>query len=251
MKCRVNLFSIPVVMLAGFIIAAQANAWPPFRDFEVAKPAEPIQPFDHITVDLASRTVMIDAIVCLDVGWLEQVLCGAGSREHESLVVTEAKPQHIHAALLMVDFTSGKPGEWHYSDDGVTVTQPSGDEIIVEVQYIKEDGSITTHSIRKWIRDHKHEKEFPKDNWVFAGSQLRQPTERMKERGMTSEIYVADFSGSIIGLVTFGDEVIGFPEVLPDEVAAAPPEWEVNTDTIPPLGTKVKVILRPTQLSDE
>ena len=56
--------------------------------------------------------------------------------------------------------------------------------------------------------------------------------------------YVADMTGSIIGLVTFGDEVIGFSRVIADQDAVQPPSWEVRTDHVPPRGTEVTLILR-------
>ncbi len=58
------------------------------------------------------------------------------------------------------------------------------------------------------------------------------------------EHYVADYSGSIIGLVTFGDEVIGFSEVIADQAAVQEPEWIVDTDRVPPIGTEVTVVIR-------
>ena len=45
----------------------------------------------------------------LELGWLEQVACAPATREHESLVVVNAKPSHIHAALLMAGFEPGTP----------------------------------------------------------------------------------------------------------------------------------------------
>ena len=47
-----------------------------------------------------------------------------------------------------------------------------------------------------------------------------------------------------LGLVTFGDEVIGFTEIISDQAAIHEPEWEVNMETIPPVGTEVTIILR-------
>ena len=58
------------------------------------------------------------------------------------------------------------------------------------------------------------------------------------------EHYVADMSGSIIGLVTFGDEVIGFSQVISDQDAVQAPEWEVDSEKIPPVGTEVTVVLK-------
>ena len=54
----------------------------------------------------------------------------------------------------------------------------------------------------------------------------------------------ASLTGSIIGLVTFGDEVIGFSRVVSDQEAISPSEWEVKSDHVPPVGTRVTLILR-------
>ena len=52
------------------------------------------------------------------------------------------------------------------------------------------------------------------------------------------------YSGSVIGLVTFGDEVIGFEDVISDQASIHAPEWEVNTEHVPPPGTEVTVIVK-------
>jgi hypothetical protein len=59
------------------------------------------------------------------------------------------------------------------------------------------------------------------------------------------EHYVADQTGSIIGLVTFGDETVGFEQVLADQQDVQPLEWQVRTEHVPPPGTPVTLILRP------
>ena len=47
--------------------------------------------------------------------------------------------------------------------------------------------------------------------------------------------------------MTFGDEVIGFSEVLADEEAVAPPVWEVNALNMPPPGTPATIVIRKWQ----
>ena len=55
---------------------------------------------------------------------------------------------------------------------------------------------------------------------------------------------LADSSGSIVGLVTFGDEVVGLSRVLADETSVQPQAWEANPERMPAIGTKVVLILR-------
>ena len=49
------------------------------------------------------------ASIACNSGWLEQVACMVGTREHESLVVVEAKPSEVHAALLLLGLEPGTP----------------------------------------------------------------------------------------------------------------------------------------------
>jgi hypothetical protein len=58
------------------------------------------------------------------------------------------------------------------------------------------------------------------------------------------EHYVADMTGSIIGLVTFGDETIGFSRVLSDQESVQEPVWEAATEHLPEPATPVTIIVR-------
>jgi len=215
--------------------AAEDQPRPP----EDAKPAV-LRPFPHVEVHLEEREVHVDSETCLDAGWLEFVACTPGTKEHESLVVTPAKPSHIHAALLMAGYEPGRPGQWHYDEEQISVTPPRGDRVDVLFRYEGEDGEPTTVPAREWIIDHLGELDFPAEPWVFAGSRM----EKAPPQFGVEEIYVADYSGSVIGLATFGDELLGWSQVFSHDTTVQPAEWAVDTDDIPPIGTPVTVILR-------
>lgn len=204
---------------------------------------------DDITVVIhpaGDSHVEVKAFTCLDEGFLEQVACSPHSRVHESLVAVAAKPSQIHAALLMAGFEPGRPGQWSYENDRIETMPPSGDKIDVRVRHVDRSGREVEHAVRRWIRAFQapnakgKPREFPEMPWVFGGSQFAPNPPRMGP----GEHYVADMSGSIIGLVTFGDEVIGLSKVLSDQEELQPQEWEVNTELVPPLETPVTLVLR-------
>jgi uncharacterized protein (AIM24 family) len=58
------------------------------------------------------------------------------------------------------------------------------------------------------------------------------------------EHYVADFTGSVVGLVTFGDEVIAYDDVIADKVDVDPAAWVAWTERMPPEGTRVELLIR-------
>jgi hypothetical protein len=183
--------------------------------------------------------VELPAVTCLTAGFLEQVACSPGTREHESLLAVEARPSDVHAALLLAGLQPGAPGGWTQEGDDLRFIAPRGERVDVLVRYDK-DGTPVVEPIRAWIHDPDSRTTFPDLPWVFGGSRIA-----ANPRGMTAgEHYVADLSGSIIGLVTFGDEVIGFSQVIADDSDVQVPQWQVNSGRVPPLGTKVRVIVR-------
>ena len=59
------------------------------------------------------------------------------------------------------------------------------------------------------------------------------------------EFFAADASGSLVGLVTFGDEVLGLERIRSDQVGVDAAEWMVRTGVVPPPGTPVQLVFRP------
>lgn len=200
-----------------------------------------VRPMTGITVYPDAQRVELDAVVCLDAGWLEQIACAPHSREHESLVVLTIRPSHIHAALLLAGFLPGRPGSWSFENDEWKPVPPQGEELAVSVRYRNESGTVVEERIGAWIADLSgNGLVFPDKPWVFGGSMMRANPQGMGP----GEHYVADHSGSIIGLVTFGDELLGFSEVIADQVAVHEPVWGLNVGAVPPVGTNVTLILK-------
>ena len=195
----------------------------------------------YISVDLGRRHVFLQGVTCLESGWLEQVVCGVGSREHESLVVTSALGSELHAALLLSGFRPGSPGYWRHgpSDPNMIAVAPTGDLIEISLLWQDEQGQQQQQQISSWI---KQEQGQPSDHkWVFAGSKIAPPP----GQDSGAELYYADSSGSLVGLVTFGDEVVAHRAVVSDQVEVMAPMWSVNEKVIPPVGTPVTVQFKP------
>jgi hypothetical protein len=63
--------------------------------------------FPGVAINVQERCVDVESFVCLYRGPLQLVACTNGTKEHESFVAVEARPAHIHAALLLL---GAKPG---------------------------------------------------------------------------------------------------------------------------------------------
>ena len=233
--------SMLAVFTGAALLLASCTSAPPAAPSQAAAPASGwTQLSPKIRVNRSAGAVEFDTVSVLQTGFLEQLVCTVGTREHESLFAFEGKPSEIHAALLLAGLVPGAPGRWREvprADGGFDIESiaPTGDELSLRVTLA--DG--TAHPIDFFVRASPAGSTDPShrapSRFVFAGSRFHTDRKTGKER------YVADGSGSLIGLVTFGDETIAALEVIPDQTSAAQPIWEVFTERMPAPGTAVRI----------
>jgi hypothetical protein len=60
-----------------------------------------------LVINLEKRCVDVESSICLDQGFLELIACTKGTKEQESIVAIEARPMHVHAALLLIGVRAG------------------------------------------------------------------------------------------------------------------------------------------------
>ena len=198
-------------------------------------------------MNLAEKTVEFTGFVPIDAHdpatplvYLELVACIPDTKEHEALLVTMARPSHIHAALLLVGLQPGKPGGWEFENDTFRPIHATGDAVDVVITYSSADGKQVSVTPQEMIVDASTAEIFgAKDagHWVFAGSRL------VSRQG--SERYDADGAGMVIGLTTFGAEVIAWSRTISPDSDMQAPEWIASNKAVPPAGTNVTVTLRP------
>ncbi|MCC6427741.1 MAG: hypothetical protein IT435_13090 [Phycisphaerales bacterium] len=213
-----------------------------------------LTPFPHVRLNPTERIVEFDGVVPIDPHdpetptiFLEVIACSRNTREHEALVVTDAKPSHIHAALLLAGLEPGSPGTWSWDNNArrMSTTPPKGPE--VQVRFIHSDhaGTRIESNPADWIIDVRDRRSLTSRAgrvdpvWVFAGSAIA-----LRPDG-PGEYYKADIEGTLVGLATFGTETLAWPGVFSPEAVLQPPEWIADPARVPPYKTLVTVRLRP------
>jgi len=198
----------------------------------------------------------VDAQVAMEYGMLELVACTEGTKEHESIVRVNAKAAHIHAALLLVGAQNGNPAMRRPINEEMTRwthIPPSGSPVEVSLVVEGPDGKPVERPISDFIRknlDNIYEpgsasasettgeadgEAFP-NSFLFTGSQLVDARDGSRR-------YLADTSGHVITISTFGDEMLGLPGFqsrVNGELI-----WELDTTHLPALDEKVTLRLRP------
>lgn len=180
---------------------------------------------------------------------LELIVCTPDSKEHESLVMSKARPAHIHAALLLLGLEPGEPGRIDVSGPAPAPIAPKGPAVRVTIRYVDEQGAAREVEPSAWIINGKTGERFgetkgeaktPKPaGFVFAGSRFVK--RRDPGSGRTVEVYDADSSGTVVGLTTFGSEVIAWREVISPDSWIQEPVWLADRAAVPKVGTPVVV----------
>jgi hypothetical protein len=209
--------------------------------------AEWTTPFPHVAVNRAARQVRVNGFVPIDAHnkktprvFLEVLVCSRNTKEHEALVVTDAKPSHVHAAMLMIGLEPGAPGSWRWAEGAAKpeAIAPNGPRIRVTVR--PEGGQAV--DIREWVVQRDGATRLPAhEHLVFAGSIFR----TLGAPGEARAIYGADADGTIVGLTAFGTETIAWSGMYHHETAMEQPAWMADAARMPKFGTDVEVLIEP------
>ena len=183
------------------------------------------------------RRVYVLAEVCLRQGPLEVFLCKNMTKEHESILHADVDAREIHAALEAAGAKAGTPVQFVNPRTMKEEYKPAtGTPVKVLVRYRK-GGEVVTEPAQRWITDIRNKKDMAHD-WVFAGSRFFKNPDRPDD----PPYYTAN-NGEIISIANFVDSMLDLPVKSPRENADL--AFEANTARIPPLNSKVYVILEP------
>lgn len=196
-----------------------------------------------IQINREEGYVDVDAKVCLRSGeFLEMFMCTPDTREHESILVTDAKPSMMHFALLLLGEQPGKPLKYDMDFDPPKLVPATGPK--VQVMIVTQVGEATREiPANRWVRDNKTEEMMKDNTWLFAGSVYTKIEDK--------RVYVADINGSAISLVNFGDDLLTLANTMTQENDSHGKVWAPRTKAIPKVGTKVTVRLRPLPAEEE
>lgn len=180
------------------------------------------------------RRVLLSGEICLREGQLELFLCRKQTKEHEAIIAADVDARKVHEALILAGAKEGSPVRF------VPKYRPAtGTRIKVLVQYKNKDkDKLLTVPAQSWVKDMKTAKALDSD-WVFAGSRLvNNPLDPDKKHYLAND-------GDVICVSNFETALLDLPIKSPKENADR--YFTAFTEHIPPLETKVVVVLEPVQ----
>jgi hypothetical protein len=233
--------------LLAFLSLQRLAISDPAKPAEEKEPATPNEVSDKevkmpgVTVNRETHEIRIEAAVCLQQGILEYVVCKPGTFEHEAIFTTTAKPELIHAALLLsgikpTPLPRNSPVLWW----GRALKQKAS-RVKIEVEW-KEGKATKRINLIKMLqsREDIDEEDAPakkvQDAWVFAGSFLHQNEKSKKP------IYAANLSGIIVGIWPDPSTVIQYGIENGNPYEGKRLGIEINEKLVPKVGTKVDLV---------
>jgi len=250
-----------VILLLSFSTTTRSDE--PVTDKEGARePARKLVKLPGMVVDyFEKQCIDLEGTICLEKGLLELIACTKGSKEHESIVALSASAMHIHMGLLLLGADNGHPAMRKPVDGKKTRwvnVPPRGDSIDVFLVVRNKEGKLVEKPISDFIarsseridevdgtvlvapgqagkRGGEQKRSLP-HTFIFAGSHLR-------DNGSGPRQYLADLSGNVISIASFGDELLCLPFHQAQENRAL--MWQVKPGTLPKVGTKITLRLRP------
>jgi hypothetical protein len=156
--------------------------------------------------------------------------CLRGTKEHESIVSVPTRAYVVHAALLAAGAEAGTPVRFRPE-----YRPPTGTEIDVYIVWRDEQGKDRRVRAQEWIKDVKTGQAM-KLPFVFAGSGFWKDPETGKQH------YEAE-SGDFICVANFPSAMLDVPGESSQSNEAL--SFEAFTEHIPPLKTKVRLVLVP------
>ena len=225
--------------------AAQRPSTPPPTAAPADAPSETITLAEGLRLNRAKGWIELDGFVPIDVRETDRtgftliryleciVVTPTSGKDHEALMVTSVRPSTIHAALLTLGLEPGDPGSIAWDGATVISSPASGGSLTITMRTADEPApgspitEFITHADTGEAFAAPPLPESPQ--WVFAGSLL------------VGDRYVADAEGLVVGLHTFGSELVALVTAISPDSFIEEPRWIAHPERTPPFGTDVIV----------
>ncbi len=179
----------------------------------------------NVILDTNKKEVVISGEINIATGdtTIEFFACGLLGPSHESILMLDAEPLSLFTALGLLELKPGMnlevQGDPH---------DPEGSDVQVWVEW-KQGDKVVSKTARELVWNKFTKQPMEKTHWVFTGGRIR-----------TGQ-FTTQLTHNIIAVHRDPDSILNHP--LPGGIDDR--TYRVNTDVVPPKGTKVKVIIRP------
>ena len=193
-----------------------------------------------VQLDRNTSTVTFPAKVNMNDGLLEYLMVSPQGPVHESLFTSEAAPQDVHMAMLLLGAKGmvqqgGKEPARIDAEYLAKAPKLTGDRISLRVKWTDKDGKEQIAPPERWIMRRiftpkKPVKDVPAEDgpWLYTGSYFYENR------------FIAQVEGAFAAMVTFPGALINNPRIGSNDDHI----WFVKTQAAPPVGTPVEFTIK-------
>ncbi|HEX7898347.1 MAG TPA: YdjY domain-containing protein [Planctomycetota bacterium] len=179
--------------------------------------------------------VAVPGIVLVTKGMVELFGCGAGGKEHETVLRLECDVQSLDLALTSAGFRRGRlPTKGDLSEAG------QGSRVIILIQWTAPDGSTVTHRSEDLVVSVRRNAPMPRVGWTYVAHWAEVPDPLSPKGDKKHKILAAANTQSYV--TTFRDRSALLDNPL--EEAVDDTLFAANYMVLPKPGTPVRVIFR-------
>jgi hypothetical protein len=229
-------FLIPILVAIIPAIAQEAAKFHPPKEV-----APGVFEVGTVRLDKNARTVTVPAKVNMTDGLVEYYCVSPTGSTHESVIVSDAGPQNVHVAMLLLGAKGAAPKDGAQApgqiDADFLARLPKlvGDRVMLSVRWKDADGKEQTVPAERWVMQRipvknkpAQEKVMEDGPWLYNGSYLYEGR------------FVAEGQGMFVAINTMPSALINNPR----PGANNDKMWFVNTKAVPPVGTPVDFIIK-------
>ena len=169
-------------------------------------------------------------------GAVEYLLCGPGGKEYESIIVVNSSAEEVYDAMLKLGVERGSPPMYDEEKDEMIGAQGTSVRIFVEWTTNGATQQVRGEDLLYNTQTHKPMQHI---EWVFSGSREIPDLDSEDEDAMIPQAFV----GNDIIALNYIDGSALFQSPIPSEESP----YKKNAETLPPLGTAVKVTIEVNQ----
>ncbi len=214
--------SLIIYLSAGTYVISQENNTKSTTDSnhsQIKKIGKNLYKLGNLTLNSQDSEIIIPGIINMQQGIIELLACSEGGKVHESVLVLDIIPYHLHVALLLLGLNFG--GGLEYQGDPNT---PKGDSVEIWVKWKIDDNDKIVRAEDLIPRN----KSMEHTAWVFSGSKI------------IDGKYMADIEKTII--TTYHDPFTILDN--PMSTGANDEVYKVNETIVPPKGTPISTIIK-------
>ena len=192
---------------------------------QVQKLSDSLYQIGNVLVETSEREVIINGTINIvnNNTILEFFASGKLGKTHESLIVLEAEPIHIQVALLRLGMNPGMnltvQGDPH---------SPEGDLAKIWVEWQLQGQTVRRHA-EELVWNSITDEPMQRTDWIMTGARI------------VNNQFTAQLFHNVIALYRDPDSIFNHPFVGGTDDRT----FRVNSDVIPPKGTKIKMIIKP------